>query len=250
MRFVDSPNLPRSDVKLAAVSAAYPDVIRSLGRLGIAVIPVPPCDRLRGPVGNHPDALCHHLGGGRIVAAAGNRELRKQLAARGFSVLESDSVIQGPYPGDSALNAARVGGRLIANVKILDGAILRFCRDAGIAIIPVRQGYAKCSVAVADENSIITSDRGIAKAVREAGLEALLIEPGSILLPGCESGFIGGACGKIGGNKMAFAGRIQDHPDYARIADFLGERNIAPIALTDGPLSDIGGILPLAESER
>lgn len=245
MRFVESPNLPDSDISLAMVSGTYPELIISLNHLGIHVIPVITRSRLNISVKNHADEVCIHLGGRNILLASGESELKNILEQHDFSVIDSSSEIRSPYPYEAKLNAVRIGRYLIANQNIIDHTVINYNLNNQINIIDVKQGYAKCSTAVIDEHSIITSDRGIAKAARAYGLEALQIRPGYIKLPGCSYGFIGGTCGKISKNKIAFAGRIQDHPDFPEIEEFLKRRKIKPIVLSDSPLTDIGGILPL-----
>lgn len=245
MNFVRIPNLPRADVGLAAVSATYPEMISALLRLGVRCIPVGPGALLSGPVRSHADMLCFHAGSNRMIAAKGEDGLCAGLRKYGFQVTESRNPVQSPYPYEAGLNAAELDGRLIADPRFLDGAVLSACRTD--RIVPVRQGYARCSVAIVDENSLITADPGIAEAARRAGVDVLKIHPGGIALPGFAYGFLGGACGKIGRNRMAFAGRIQDHRDCADIKAFLGSRGIEIVTLSDGPLTDIGGILPLME---
>ena len=44
------------------------------------------------------------------------------------------------------------------------------------------QGYAKCSCVVVDEDSIITSDRGIWREAVNAGMDVLLIEKSQVIL--------------------------------------------------------------------
>ena len=245
MNFVRTPNLPQTDVGLAAVSATYPEIISALLRLGIGCIPVGQGALLSGPVRSHADMLCFHAGGNRMIAARGEGVLCAALRKYGFQVTESRNPVRSPYPYEVGLNAAELGGRLIADPRFLDGAVLSACRTD--RFVSVRQGYARCSVVIADENSLITADPGIAEAACRAGVNVLKIHPGGIALPGFTYGFLGGACGKIGRNRMAFAGRVQAHRDYADIRAFLGGRGIEIVALSDGPLTDIGGILPLME---
>ena len=109
----------------------------------------------------------------------------------------------------------------------------------------VAQGYANCSVAVVDEHSIITADCGIAKACRAAGLDVLQICPGFIRIPVYDTGFIGGCCGKLGADQLAFTGRLDSHPDGMKIRAFIKECGVQIIELTDEPLFDIGGLLQL-----
>ncbi|QAT49690.1 hypothetical protein EQM14_07840 [Caproiciproducens sp. NJN-50] len=249
MRYIQTPNLPETDVSLLTASAAYPGILMELKRLGISAIPVDPSKSLPAPVQAHADMLCHPLGGRRVIVAKGEKRLAADLKQFGFKIIESVSSIAGSYPNDSGLNAARVGNKLIANPQILDKAIWDDCLSKGIKIIEVRQGYTKCSTAVVDEHSIITSDDGIATAAFKAGLEVLKIQPGHIRLPGYSYGFIGGCCGLIGRNRMAFAGNPNSHPDFCRIKEFLDRREIEVIILSKDSLLDIGGMIPLMEGE-
>ncbi|MFU0833345.1 MAG: CoA transferase [Oscillospiraceae bacterium] len=250
MRYIKIPNLPQSDVGLMAVSATYPNILNTLKKLGIKVIPVKPRPMLETPIQSHADILCHHLGGSHIIVAKGEKFLQSELKKFGFDVIESLTPISSPYPSDVGLNAARVGNHLIANFKSLDSQISDFCFKADITPIKVKQGYAKCSVAVIDKNSIITSDYGIGQAAEKAGMEVLIIKPGYIRLPGYSYGFIGGCCGMIGRHHLAFAGNPVYHPDFFKMKTFLECRQIKMIALSEGQLIDIGGLIPLMEKKH
>lgn len=147
------------------------------------------------------------------------------------------------YPKDSSYNAACTGKFFIHNFDITAPELLQAARDMGMTMINVKQGYAKCNVAIVDENSIITSDRGIAAACEEhPDLEVLLIEPGYIRLDGFETGFIGGATGIVG-NEFVFNGNIGIHPDFARILEFIESRGLTPKWFPEYQLTDIGSIL-------
>ena len=105
----------------------------------------------------------------------------------------------------------------------------------------VRQGYVRCSCVVLPDKALITEDEGIARAALEAGGEVLLVKKADILLPGYDRGFIGGCCAVLE-DKVLFFGRIEDHPSYAMIADFLSSRGCEAISLFDAPLRDCGGV--------
>ena len=113
----------------------------------------------------------------------------------------------------------------------------------------MRQGYAKCCACVVNEGAMITSDTGIAKAAARHGVDVLRIRPGYIELEGFDTGFIGGASFKISPERLAFTGRLDAHPDVARIESFLRERGVEPVYLTDSPAFDIGSAVPLTEAE-
>jgi hypothetical protein len=245
MEFIQTPNLPEADVALVAMSGTYRKIISALDVLGIQVIEIKPCQSLSKPVSSHADMLMHHLGGDQIVVANGEEYLSTQLNQYGFTVTLSNKCILDYYPNDVALNAARVGSKQIANVAALDKTIIQHCEKNQIQLISAKQGYAKCSVVVINEQSIITADQSIAEAAGAAGIDVLRITPGYVDLDGYDYGFLGGACGMIGKNVLAFTGRIQEHPDYGKIKSYCNNRRVDLISLTDSALMDIGGIIPL-----
>ena len=120
---------------------------------------------------------------------------------------------------------------------------------AGLETVNIAQGYAKCSVCVVDGRSVITADRGIAKAALSAGLDVLTVTPGYIELEGFDCGFIGGASFKLAPDVMAFTGTLDGHPDRDAIISFLAVRGIKPLFLTGRPAFDIGSALPLTARE-
>lgn len=200
------------------------------------------------------------------------------------------------YPDDIAFNAACTGRYFIHHLQYTAPRLLDIVRNEihahshfpdeadprggdgpGLHCIDVRQGYSKCSIAIVDERSIITSDRGIAKAITRSGhdIDCLLISEGYVKLRGFDHGFIGGTCGLIesgiteigsaecgpaesgmsecssaesetagrGARRiMVFNGDITAHPDADRIIEFISKRNIE-IKWFDFTLEDIGSII-------
>ncbi|WP_444657755.1 DUF6873 family GME fold protein [Caproiciproducens sp. R2] len=250
MGFIQTPNLPESDVAAAAMSGTYPAVADALRARNIEVLPIKPCKTLSVPVCCHADMLLHHLGGNRIVAANGKEDLKIKLEQLGFEVSYSNKCISNSYPQDVILNCARIGNRLLANWKAIDSTIYEYCSANRIEITDVRQGYAKCSTIIVDSRSVITADPSIAEAAERMRMDVLKITPGYVNLEGYEYGFLGGACGMIGKGKLAFTGSIKNHPDYSGMKSFCDQKKVELISLTDGPLLDIGGILPLKTVNR
>lgn len=147
------------------------------------------------------------------------------------------------YPENCAFNAACTGKFFIGNLKHIAPRLLK--EAEAMVRIDVKQGYTKCSTAVIDEDSIITSDRGIASKC-SPHMNVLLISESTkdhplIALKGFPYGFIGGTCGKID-DEIVFNGRISDHPDHMAIKKFIEERSLK-IKEFDWPLEDIGSII-------
>ncbi len=152
---------------------------------------------------------------------------------------------QAVYPYDAGLNFCIVGDKLFYNPKTANAMLVEKCGCR--QLIPVKQGYTKCSICVVDENSIITSDKRIAEAAENAGMYALYLSEPFVKLDGFDYGFIGGTAFKISATDLAFTGKIIDTIIESKIESFLSKRNIDPIYLTDTPIFDIGSAIPLTE---
>lgn len=147
------------------------------------------------------------------------------------------------YPGDIRYNAACTGKYFIHNLKYTDPLLLKKAKEMGMELIDVKQGYTKCSVVVVNENSIITYDQGIARACKKhPELEVLLISPGFVRLDGFDTGFIGGASGRLG-DHIVFNGNLYEHPDFLRILSFIMKKNLKVKWFPSYPLTDIGSII-------
>ncbi len=153
---------------------------------------------------------------------------------------------QAVYPYDAGLNFCIVGDKLFFNPKTANAKLVEKCGCK--QFIPVKQGYTKCSICVIDENSIITSDKRIAEAAENAGMDALYLSEPFVKLDGFGYGFIGGAAFKISETDIAFTGKIVDTIVERKIESFLSRRNINPIYLTDSQIFDIGSAIPLTEN--
>ena len=149
------------------------------------------------------------------------------------NVLISKSTPRETYPNDVVFNGAFVGETLIASKYICDEI-----SSNSKKIITVKQGYAKCSCAVA-KNSVITADDGIAEKLKINGIDHLKIDCGYVSLRGFSCGFIGGASG-TDGEHVYFCGSIDRHPDGEAIKAFCACHGRPAVSLSDEPLYDVG----------
>lgn len=148
------------------------------------------------------------------------------------------------YPGDVLLNCVCTGRNFICNAETVSYEIFDKMKKSGYNIINVKQGYTKCSVVPVSDNAIITDDESIFNECAKYGLDVLKISKGSVVLPGFDYGFIGGAAGKISRNEIIFNGDITEHPDYEEIDLFLKKYGINAVSFK-GKLEDIGSIIPI-----
>lgn len=245
-KFITEPNLPTSRV-LTVITAPEKRTIDALEQMGITCITTKESRDISSPVNNHPDMLCHHLGSKDFVVYRDQTEMTEKLASLGATVYKPVKTLNPNYPYDIALNALRLGRLAFAKIDSIEPKLLEYYNSNRIELVDIKQGYAKCSVCVVDEKSIITSDKSIEKKAWEKGLDVLLVSPGFIELKGYDYGFIGGACGKIGKDILAFAGDIKTHPQSEEIINFCKDRKVSAISLHNGPLQDIGSIIPIIQ---
>ena len=230
-RFLEVPQLPEGSVCELAMGGEYFRMLREpLEGRGIRCIALPPNPALDPRIAFHADLSLLHLGGENFVGA-------EELS------FDSDFPVISKVPthtNDCALNVCIVGDYAIACPEY--ASVLPEEKK----LIAVRQRYARCSVCIIDEHSIITADPGIARACGDL-LDVLLIAPGYIELPGFDYGFIGGASFKLSKYQLAFTGLLDEHPDKKRIERFLQDRGVRPVYLTEENCFDCGSAVLLRE---
>ena len=220
---------------------------RRLQIFGYYVIKLPACSSLTEAIESHPDSLLFRVGN-RIVATCNYCD----EAAYVFSDIREfcpetrlgfiDVALGNSFPADAKMNAATIGKYLIANKKTIAKEILEIGEKEGLTLINVNQSYPNCSILKINDENVITADVGISRALSEAGINVLLIEPGHISLPPYEYGFIGGASG-VDGKTVYFLGDIMTHPDGERITVFIENLGMKAVSLDGGELQDVGGLI-------
>lgn len=245
MNFIEKPNLPKTEVKLALCGKAYKDVISFIEKQGIDLITFDDNEYLDNGIRNHADINIHHLGGKHIVIDKGQKDLGNNLSNIGMCVKFTNNEIKSPYPTDCALNCFETEKYIFCKASSTESIVMEYAKKRKLKIIDVSQGYCKCSVLLLSDSSFITDDLSIYKKGVEVGFDCLLIEKGDIFLEGYNYGFIGGASALIDKNKVMFFGDITKHRSFDIIDKFLKERKIEYIYTDKFQLCDIGGIIPL-----
>ena len=242
-----NPNLPNKRVNTVIVSSDITPKMRiALENLGIECVTLTGMINCDPAVRNHPDLYLSHLSGECLVrfqnGCSADRDLPCGIVDVNILLSKTDVL---SYKDEAAFNCVSIGEDVICNPKLIHPEVLKKASELSKRIIPVKQGYTKCNVCVVDEKSVITEDNGICKVLRKFGYDVLLINVGAVELRGHEYGFVGGACGKISNDKLAFFGCIEKHPEYQRIYEFLKARGVTPISLSDEKLSDYGSLIPV-----
>lgn len=248
---MNSPFIPVKKAEIAIVSQDAPqEIFKSLKDLNIKTVPAIKDIKIQTAVASHPDMVITPLHNNTVVTAPSvwdyyNRELGKW----GIKVLKGKNKLDSVYPQDVPYNVAILKKILIHKLDMTDDKVLEFAKKNNIDLLNTMQGYSKCSLAIVDNISGITSDRGMAKLLQSKGYDILLIRHGYIELPGMNYGFIGGATGNISPKTMVITGRLETHPDKKRIEKFIKDKGVELIYLSDKQVIDIGTIIGLNSSK-
>lgn len=214
----------------------------NLKELGCKILVCPPSDLLYEAVSGHPDILLHIIDKKNIIVHKNmNIEFTNLLKELSFNVIFSKNSLSSLYPYDIILNGVNLPHLFMHNIKYTDPELLKEVTNK--KLINVKQGYTKCSTAVVSKKAIMTSDKTIAKALCKENIDVLLLPTGDILLPGLDYGFIGGCCGLLDGNHLAFYGDLNYYAYKEMVLDFLRKHNVIPIYLRHGNLIDRGSLL-------
>lgn len=239
------PNLPDDPVGLVLVKND-PVTAAALQRLGYRVL-FPAKDKaLPDEIAEHSDMLCCFTDEHTAVLAPGQTALAEELLPLGFHVLYS-APLGRDYPADVKLNVALTKRFAIGNFAHTDPALLGQIKDR--IQIPVKQGYAKCSVCFVTENAAITEDGPIADRLTENGFDVLTVSKGDVLLSERHYGFFGGASGLLSPGELAVNGSLAFHKDGGAIRKFALSHGVKITELYNGIIKDAGGIIPVPRSQ-
>ena len=247
MPIVKTPHLPQNKVTHMIVPRNLDyNLEDAFAENGINLLKGDMIECITGDVKYHIDMQIAHIGGNMLVCEP-QTLVHYQMILQACNITAGGAV-DSHYPGDCAYNVARVRGMVLCG-KRTDHTVIAQMQSVGASPVYIRQGYTKCCCAIVSSRTIITSDRGIYAACTANGIKALLVSPGHVALAGFDYGFIGGACGKIAVDKLAFFGDLSTHPDAYEIEKFCASQNVEAISLLKTELRDIGSVIPILETE-
>ncbi|EDU39399.1 hypothetical protein B2H94_18685 [Clostridium sporogenes] len=213
----------------------------NLEKRNIKVILCPSTPLLYPAVCGHPDMLLHIIDNKNIILHKNiDKEFVESLKSLGINVILSNNFLEDKYPKDIMLNALNIGNIFMHKLNYTDPNLISLVKHK--KLLNVNQGYSKCSTAIVSENAVITSDMKIGKILKENNINVLLLPPGDIILPGLDYGFIGGTCGLLDNNKLAFYGNLNMYKYGDKVLNFLKKHNVKPIFLSKDKLIDRGSI--------
>lgn len=209
----------------------------------IKVIPMPPFEKLDAPVSSHADMLICVIEN-NIFFYREYYELHKdrfKVLEAQYNIILVDKPCSSKYPLDVGLNVLVIGKRIFCNKKFVANEILSLAEKLNYQIFDVKQGYSACSTLVINESSAITGDKGMYIALKNEGIDVLLISPEAIALEGYNHGFIGGS-GGIFESTAYFFGEIEAIEEHKAIIYKLEKSGCKIVSVLSKNLFDFGGI--------
>lgn len=164
------------------------------------------------------------------------------------NIFSGNKIVCLEYPEDIAYNMCIMGKNAIHNFKYTDEEVVKILGKEKFNRINVSQGYTKCSIAVIDDNSCITCDKGIAKQLQKNGIDVLLIEDklNIHLLKGNKysnmNGFIGGSIVRLE-NKIIIFGDLKYIDKDDKIKKYILSRNLEIVDFKGLDVMDYGSIV-------
>ncbi len=223
---------------------AFIDYMKTRG----TVILVPRDDRFESRTSSHPDLVISIVDDTLIIDENAHADIYKQLDSLGVPYVVGNSRLSAVYPQDIAYNAVITKDFLIHHLNYTNPLLTMHSTYTDKKLIQVKQGYTKCSTVVVNDDTVITADQGIYKAVNDL-MKALLIQPGHVLLGDDDNGFLGGASAGFE-DTIVFHGDLSQHPDFLRISEFLEAAHKRLLYFEEFPLTDIGSVLIFDHQER
>ncbi len=205
------------------------------------VILVPEDVRFDPGIRSHPDLILSVIDDTLVIDPHAHQNIFNQLDALGIPYVMGTSRLSGVYPGDIPYNAVITKEFIIHNPEYTDSLLFTHSKYTNKHLIPVKQGYTKCSTVVVNDNSIITGDPGIYQCSKDL-MNVLFIQSGHVVLEGFDTGFLGGASASFQ-DSILFHGDLSKHPDYLRIKAFVEAADKEVIYFKEFPLTDIGSVL-------
>jgi hypothetical protein len=190
-------------------------------------------------ISGHPDVFMCQSEEQLIIAPNTPKEFINKLKECSIDFKAGKQPLGIKYPETAIYNAVVTGRLLIHNLKTTDATILERCNDK--IKIHTNQAYTRCNLITIDENSFITSDKGMARSLRHHSFEVLYVDPSEVYLQDFNHGFLGGCCG-VYDKKLFVNGSLKSFSANDEIRDFVKTKGVEIIELYDGPLYDSGGI--------
>lgn len=226
--------------RLAVVDARCDARLLSrLGEYAEAVFPFRTQGITYESVSCHPDVFVYQDSATTLLAPNVPQALAEKLASLAVPFHWGGSPVGESLMDSSLYNCVSTDTCLFHRKGYTDEALLALNRGKRFVELP--QSYTRCSMFPLSDHAFITSDAGIHKALERAGFASFLFSPAEIRIPVHAYGFLGGTCGRWGG-QLFFLGNPLRHKDGEELLRFVEANGLVPVSLSDDYLYDGGGV--------
>lgn len=211
------------------------------------------------PLNNHPDVFAFECSRGTVLSpnlnleamGADAPEFNNQLER----LLESGQLVRGTshlgmtYPETCFYNAIVFNQFIIGLETVLDPQVITIAKKSSLEFISVKQGYSRCSSFVIDSKTLVTSDVGIAKNMRQMiqkfklDCQVVYCDPKEIELSGFAHGFIGGTTWQLEEGRRYFYGDVSALSNWQDIKTYLYKADVEPVYIRKKKLEDVGSAI-------
>jgi hypothetical protein len=191
-------------------------------------------------ISGHPDIFIAQLENSCVVAPNTPKKIVKALDLKNIPYVFGKNIIGATYPYTAKYNALTDCKIILHNTQISDAVIIE--KTKHLQRIHVNQGYCRCNCISLNGKAYICSDKGIERALKEAGMIAIYVKPNTIKLHGMKHGFFGGCVG-VFDNNLVICGSLKNLQEEKSIEKLLLSIDFEVFELYDGPLIDVGGII-------
>lgn len=217
-----------------------------LKNLGYELIQVRKSNIVYEEISSHVDIFVCKVGDKVIIEKSQFDNIKTILPEGLTTIKQGEEAVGASYPEDIKYNVCIIGKKAFHNFKYTDPAIKQELINQNYELINVKQGYTNCSIAVIDQNSAITSDKGLYKELVRNNIDTLFLDytPDIKLhLNGKYSnknGFIGGAMSRLGDNIVVF-GDLNKIDKNEQLSNFIRKKNLNLIDFEGLDVVDYGG---------
>ena len=190
----------------------------------------------------HPDVFLFQGIDSLIVAPNIPQDCIDLLQSKNYNFIFGETAIGSDLVNSTPYNCIETEKNLFHKNGFTDSQILKSVLKPLIAL---PQAYTRCSLFALNNNTFITSDKGIEKTLLQNGFTCYYCNPQGIVLPPYSHGFIGGCMG-MWEKRLFVIGSLNYIKDGDKMRDFIVAQNVELLELYDGPLYDGGGIFFLS----
>ena len=190
-------------------------------------------------ISGHPDIFVYQDKDHLIVSPNSPVDLFNFLDTYNITYLKGERDVGHELDNHVQYNCLSTSQFLFHKSGYTDSAIIRINKHKEFVQLP--QAYTRCSLVHLCNESYLTSDRGVEKALLQRGLSCFYFNPEEITIRDHDNGFIGGAVGILQ-KRIYFNGNIELHADGPRLKECLINLNFEIVNLSDEHLYDGGCI--------